>query len=75
MSKKRTKKDKARAKSNRKKQVNTAAGKIEPEMKVKTQKKEGLVLDSSYVTQDLKKTLVVTLIVLIVLGIIALLYT
>jgi len=73
MAKKRTKKDKARAKKNRKTHVKTAE--IKPEIKLKKIKKEGLMLDSSYVIQDLKKTLVVTLIVLIVLGIIALLYT
>ena len=83
MAKKRTKKDKIRA-SKKQKSKNIASGfeknnSISAPSKKTVAKinkaKKTLGHDSSYVISDLKKTFVVTLIVLIVLGIIALLYT
>ena len=79
MAKKRTKKDKIRAsqKQNSKKSLiseTISASSKENFSKINKVKKVSLY-DPSFVVQDLKKTFVVTLIVLIVLGIIALLYT
>lgn len=84
MAKKRTRKDKIRASkkqkaeklvvtSTSKTKKSSASSKKNP-AKI-TKAKKSLSYDSSFVIQDLKKTFVVTLIVLIVLGIIALLYT
>ena len=83
MAKKRTKKDKVRASKKQKVKsiVNVVAKstKLSAPSKKNSAKinktKKTLVYDAGYVINDLKKTFVVTLIVLIVLGIIALLYT
>lgn len=81
MAKKRTRKDKIRASQKQKVRKTavidraTKSSAVSQKNKAKITKTKKVTYDSSFVIQDLKKTFVVTLIVLIVLGIIALLYT
>ena len=83
MAKKRTKKDKIRtSKKQKSKKIDakletivTASVPSKKDYSKINKTKKSLPYDFSYVINDLKKTFIVTLIVLIVLGIIALLYT
>lgn len=83
MAKKRTKKDKIRASKKQKSKkidakvetIVTASVPSKKDSSKINKTKKSLPYDFSYVINDLKKTFIVTLIVLIVLGIIALLYT